>query len=182
MFLYQGPNFILGVLLTQLSLLFLYRRIFSLSAVWFRRTYYALLFFVLGINVPLFFVTLFQCNPFRFAWDKSVAGHCINIRHLYLAHTVLILVLDLCIVAAPMPHVRRLHTTAGTKGAVAGMFLLGGLSVLRPEGDRPKNTVADGWSHAVSVSSTRSGCPISPRSPAQTPCVSVDRWRGPKTC
>lgn len=117
------------MLLTQLSLLFLYKRIFSLGAAWFRMTYYALLFFVLSINVPIFFVTLFQCTPFRLAWDKSIEGRCINVRQLYLVHTVLILVLDLCIVAAPMPHVRRLHTTAGTKGAVAGMFLLGGLSV-----------------------------------------------------
>lgn len=128
-FLYQGPNFILGVFLTQLSMVLLYKRIFSLGAAWFRKTYYALLFFTVTFNVPIFFITLFQCTPFQYAWDKSINGHCIDVRRLYTVHTALILVLDIFIVAAPLPHVRNLHANAGTKGAVAGMFLLGGLSV-----------------------------------------------------
>lgn len=111
-------------------MLFLYKRIFSLGAMWFRITYFVLLFFTIMINVPIFFVTLFQCTPFRFAWDKTIEGRCIDVRRLYTVHTALILVLDLCIVGAPLPHVKSLHTSRGTKGAVAGMLLLGGLLVL----------------------------------------------------
>ena len=110
-------------------MILLYKRIFSLGAAWFRKTFYVLLFLTLSINVPIFFVTLFQCHPFRYAWDKSIDGHCIDVRRLYTVHTALILVLDLLIVVAPLPHVRNLHTNAATKSAVAGMILLGGLSV-----------------------------------------------------
>lgn len=108
-------------------MLFLYKRIFSLGAAWFRKTYYALLFLTLTFNVPIFFVTLFQCRPFRYAWDKSIDGRCVDVRRVYTVHTALILVLDIAIVFAPLPHVRKLHATVGTKSAVAGMFLLGGL-------------------------------------------------------
>lgn len=125
----------MGVLLTQLSLLFLYKRIFSLGATWFRITWYALLFLVVMVNMPLFVVVLFQCKPFRYAFDKTINGSCIDIRKLYTIHTCLILLLDIGIVFAPLPHVKKLHASTATKGAVAGMFLLGGLSVL-PLGGR----------------------------------------------
>ena len=119
----------MGVLLTQLSLLFLFKRLFSLGAAWFRVTYFVLLFFVVTINVPIFFITLFQCKPFRYAYDKSLDGRCIDIRQLYTIHTALILALDIGIAIAPLPHDKNLHTSVETKGAVAGMLLLGGLSV-----------------------------------------------------
>jgi hypothetical protein len=142
-FLYQGPNFILGVLVTQLSILLLYKRIFSLGAPWFRNTYYALLFLVLSVNVPFFFVSVFQCTPVRYAWDKSLDGRCMDARQLYLIHTVLILVLDLLIVGAPMPLVLGLHATTGTKGAVAAMLLLGGLFVMPGQRNPPHRLTSD---------------------------------------
>ena len=82
------------------------------------------------MNISVFFGILFACSPVRFAWDKSINGHCHDARVIFLAQTALIFVLDLCIVVAPIPLVWNLHTTAGTKGAVTGLFLLGGLSVL----------------------------------------------------
>ena len=133
-------------------MLFLYKRIFSLGATWFRTIYFVLLFFTVTINVPIFFVLLFQCKPFRFAWDKSIEGSCIDTRRLYTVHTCLILVLDLCIVCAPLPHVRSLHTSRGTKGAVAGMLLLGGLFV-PPETPGIATTLANEYRTIASVSS-----------------------------
>lgn len=117
-------------MLTQLSILFLYERVFTTITPWFRYTLYALGFFTFAVNISSFFATVFSCAPVSYAWDKSIQGHCFEVRNVYLAQTILVFVLDVCIVAAPMPLVWNLHTTAGTKGAVAGMFLLGGLSVL----------------------------------------------------
>lgn len=116
-------------MLTQLSILFLYNRVFTTNTPWFKYTLYALGGFSLAIAISVFFAIVFSCSPVSFAWDKSINGHCYEVRGLYLVHTVLVFVLDVCIVAAPMPMVLNLHTTMGTKGAVAGMFLLGGLSV-----------------------------------------------------
>lgn len=117
-------------MLTQLSILFLYKRVFTTNTAWFRYTLYALGGFSLAIAISVFFAIVFSCSPVSFAWDKSINGRCFEVRGLYLVHTLLVFVLDVCIVAAPMPLVWNLHTTMGTKGAVAGMFLLGGLSVL----------------------------------------------------
>lgn len=79
-----------------------------------------------------FFAIVFACKPVSMAWDKSLGGHCYELRMVYLIQTVLVFVLDVCIIAAPMPLVWNLHTGVGTKAAVAGMFLLGGLSVFMP--------------------------------------------------
>lgn len=118
------------VMLTQLSILFLYARVFTTITTWFRYTLYALGFFSFAITMSSFFATVFSCVPVSYSWDKSIQGHCFEVRNVYLAQTILVFVLDVCIVAAPMPLVWNLHATAGTKGAVTGMFLLGGLSVL----------------------------------------------------
>lgn len=120
----------MGVMLTQLSILFLYKRVFTTNNAWFKYTLYTLGFFSFAVNISVFFGILFSCSPVRFAWDKSINRYCHEVRIVYLSHTALIFVLDICIVVAPMPLVWNLHATAGTKGAVAGLFLLGGLSVL----------------------------------------------------
>lgn len=117
-------------MLTQISILFLYNRVFTSNVAWFKYTLYTLGFFTIALNISIFFAIVFSCSPFRYAWEKSISGHCYEVRPLYLAHTVLMFVLDMSIVAAPMPMVWNLHTTPGTKWAVTGLFLLGGLSVL----------------------------------------------------
>lgn len=119
-------------MLTQLSILFLYKRVFTTNTPWFKYTLYALGFFSFAINISIFFAIVFSCSPVRLAWDKTIDGHCFEVRLVYVIHTALIFVLDVCIVAAPMPLVWKLHTSTGTKGAVAGMFLLGSLSVFVP--------------------------------------------------
>lgn len=116
-------------MLTQFSILFLYKRVFTTRTPWFRYTLYALGVFSFAVNISIFFAAVFSCSPVSFAWDKTIDGHCYDARLLYLIHTALIFVLDVCIVAAPMPLVWKLQTSLGTKGAVAGMFMLGSLSV-----------------------------------------------------
>lgn len=116
-------------MLTQLSILLLYKRVFTTNTPWFKYTLFGLGFFTFATNLSFFFAILFACSPVSLAWDKSLDGHCIEVRLVYLIQTILVFVLDVCIIAAPMPLVWNLHTNVGTKGAVAGMFLLGGLSV-----------------------------------------------------
>ena len=128
------------MLLTQLSILFLYRRVFTFNTIWFKKTLYVLGLLCFGFNISIAFAILFACTPVNLAWDKSLPGHCIEVRTVYLVHTVLILVLDICIVAAPMPLVWNLHTNSKTKGAVASMFMLGGLLVFACDQPPWKNT------------------------------------------
>lgn len=118
---------------TQVSILYLYKRVFTINNNWFRYTLYILGLLCICVNVSMFLAVLFACTPVNYSWNKMIKGHCFEVRRVYLAHTVLVLVLDIFIVAAPMPIVWGLHTTKATKGVVAGLFLLGGLSVFITE-------------------------------------------------
>ncbi|MCJ1463353.1 hypothetical protein MMC07_001960 [Pseudocyphellaria aurata] len=169
-FVFEGPNFSIGVMLTQLSILFLYKRVFTTNTAWFRYTLYTLGFLSFGVNISVFFAILFACTPVSLSWDKTVPGHCYEVRPVYLVQTALIFVLDLFIVVAPMPLVWNLHTNLGTKGAVAGMFLLGGFVCIinliripflaRPAGNDPlwTDTPASIWTHAELCLGVVSAC------------------------
>lgn len=126
--LFEAPTFQVAVMLNQLSLLFLYRRVFTLMESWFRYTLYAIGIFCIGSGVALFFAGLFHCMPLNHGWNPTVPGHCrVNIQALYITATVLNLVGDISIVAAPIPLIWSLQMNLPTKGAVTVMFLLGGL-------------------------------------------------------
>lgn len=120
----------MGVMLTQVSLLFLYKRVFTTHITWFRYSLYILGFLSFAVNISVFFAIILSCSPVSYGWDKTINGRCFEVRPVYVVHTVLIFVLDLSIVVAPMPIVWGLQTSAGIKWIVTGMFLLGGLSVL----------------------------------------------------
>ena len=135
---YIGPAFAFAVMLTQLSILFLYRRVFTMKKPWFRNTVYILLFFSVTTGLAFFFASLLSCTPFAYSWDKSLEGNCTDVRLVYIVALVANLVVDVAIVAAPIPLIWGLHMTSGTKWALSGMFLLGGLSVLLGPPPRPK--------------------------------------------
>lgn len=115
-------------MLNQLSLLFLYRRVFTLIEPWFKYAVYAIGVFCIGCGIALFFAGLLHCLPLNHGWNPNVQGHCsVNIQTLYITATVLNLVGDISIVAVPIPLVWSLQMDLSTKAAVTGMFLLGGL-------------------------------------------------------
>lgn len=115
-------------MLNQLSLLFLYRRVFTLMESWFKYVMYAIGTFCVGSGIALFFAGLFHCVPLNHGWNPTVPGHCgVNIQTLYITATVLNLVGDISIVAAPIPLIWSLQMSLPTKAAVTAMFFLGGL-------------------------------------------------------
>lgn len=114
----------------QLSLLFLYKRVFTLRNIWFRNSLIGLGIFCIGTGLALFFAGLFHCVPLNYGWNKKIKGRCdVNIQALYITATVLNLVGDIGIVAAPIPLIWSLQMSPPTKVGVTGMFLLGGLWV-----------------------------------------------------
>lgn len=125
--LFEAPTFQIAVMLNQLSLLFLYKRVFTTVESWFKYVLYALGIFCIGSGVALFFAGLLHCMPLNHGWNPNVPGHCgVDIQALYITATVLNLVGDIGIVAAPIPLIWSLQMSLPTKVAVTGMFLLGG--------------------------------------------------------
>lgn len=126
--LFEAPTFQLAVMLNQLSLLFLYRRVFTLAELWFKSALYAIGIFYIGSGIGLFFTGLFHCVPLKHGWNLNIPGHCgTNVLTLYITATALNLFGDISIVAAPMPLIWSLRMSLPTKAALTGMFLLGGL-------------------------------------------------------
>ncbi|MCJ1269870.1 hypothetical protein MMC22_009763 [Lobaria immixta] len=115
----------LAVMFTQLSILFLYKRIFTLQKRWFRNTLYVLAILSITCEIAIFFAGLLFCTPIHFAWNKSVKGHCVNVQMIYVFADVLNLLVDFAIVIAPIPLIWSLHMTRSAKWGVSVMFLLG---------------------------------------------------------
>lgn len=127
--LFSGPAYVIGVMFTQLSFLFLYKRVFTTQVVWFANTLYVLAALSFAAGISIFFSAILQCTPFKYRWDRTITGHCINVNALWIVDDALNLIIDVCIVVAPIPLVWHLQMSLRTKCAVVGMFLLGGLSV-----------------------------------------------------
>ena len=138
--LWAGPDFFVTVMLTQISILCLYKRTFTTIKDWFKISLYVLgvLSLLTGLSITIAFMS--KCTPFSYAWtryslDSNAAfnhkkGHCVKgIGYLYPAHAIVTVLIDTSIVLMPLPTIRRLQFSAGMKRAIAGMFLLGGLSV-----------------------------------------------------
>ena len=129
--LFTAPAFQIAVLLNQLSILFLYRRVFTMKKKWFRWSIYGIGLFCIATGLAIFFAGLFHCVPIEFGWDPNVKGGVcyVSVRELYITANLLNLFGDLGIVILPIPLIWSLHMNKKTKAAVSGMFLLGGLSV-----------------------------------------------------
>lgn len=145
---------------TQISFLFLYKRVFTTYRAWFRYTLYVIAFLVLTSNLSVILAWMFQCKPIQKAWEYGALGHCIEVRRMYVVHAALTLVIDVGIVVAPMPLIWTLHADRTYKMAVGGMFLLGSLvciiNVIKiqnlntvPRGDISFNDIGPTiWCHA----------------------------------
>ena len=92
----------LSIGLTKLSILALYLRIF-LSQPWFRRTCHVCSGVVIFYTVASTFVTIFQCIPVSYAWEKGIPsntigtgnGSCINNKSFWYANALYNILTDL---------------------------------------------------------------------------------------
>lgn len=118
----------LAVVFTQLSIVFLYKRIFTLHMEWFRNILYVLGALVILCEIPIFFAGLFYCTPVNYAWDKTVeGGHCYDVQKVFDVALVLNLVVDIAIVVCPIKLIWDLQMSRSAKLGVIGILLLGSL-------------------------------------------------------
>ncbi|KAG8157635.1 hypothetical protein KVR01_012677 [Diaporthe batatas] len=116
---------------TKLSLLFLYKRIFSIS----RRTRLVILAtigVVAGWMISIFFAELFQCNTRFWAnWGSSydLRTQCNRTTMIVFAVALTDSLLDLTILSMPIPMILQLRLSTGRKVGVLSIFLLGVVTV-----------------------------------------------------
>lgn len=81
---------------------------------------------MMGI-VTLYFVVyvmiiIFTCIPIQRQWDKKIPGGCIDVQLRVLITAILNLVIDVVIVALPMPVVWGLQMPFSKRLAISGIF------------------------------------------------------------
>lgn len=111
---------------TKLSILLLYRRIFTANNVRFRIGLYTIGALLLCWGVSGFFTTVFQCTPIHYLWDQ-VSGSCISLEPSLVGLAVINTVLNGAVLVLPLPMVWQLNMPTRQKIAVIGIFILASL-------------------------------------------------------
>ncbi|KAF7714954.1 Uncharacterized protein PECH_007797 [Penicillium ucsense] len=109
--------------LTKMSILLLYLRIFIQR--WFRIVCFTLLIIISCYMIAALFASIFQCTPVARAWDKSIAGHCIDITTNWYANAGFSIATDIMILALPMYPIYHSKMAVRRKIALMMVFAFG---------------------------------------------------------
>ncbi|KAJ8058508.1 hypothetical protein OCU04_012694 [Sclerotinia nivalis] len=111
---------------TKVSLLFLYKRIFAVRA--FRLICWVLIVLASLWATLFFFLIIFQCHPVSIFWTKfefQYGDSCFQTIPFYESTTYTDFLLDILILALPIPMIWKLQLPLKQKIAVSFVFLLG---------------------------------------------------------
>ncbi|KAJ3496443.1 hypothetical protein NLG97_g2663 [Lecanicillium saksenae] len=109
--------------ISKLSFLFLYLDIFPQER--FRYICWGLIIHIgLGL-VALNITTILQCQPVPFSWDKTLHGHCINIKAFWYAQSGWNTLMDVIVLLLPVPLVVKLQMNRRGKFGLLVVFVLG---------------------------------------------------------
>lgn len=111
----------------KISILLLYRRIFTVRS--FRIASLITGGLVISWCLAVFITVLLQCRPIALNWNKALEGTCIDPKQFFFGNAISNLLIDVVILALPIPMVLQLQLRLSQKLTVLGIFLLGGLYV-----------------------------------------------------
>lgn len=111
--------------LAKLALLLFYLQLNNQDR-WFRLAVYFTIFVNVGSNLSIFFGLVFACKPIAMGWDLTITdGTCIDRVALFKFTAVIGIIVDLLIIAIPMPMIHKLQMSRSKKVALIIMFVLG---------------------------------------------------------
>jgi hypothetical protein len=139
------------VLLTKISILLLYLRLFPETERWFRPTCLLLMGATAITAIPVYFTIVFQCKPIaytwyvdllpmftllmkymlslyhedRHKWDALQTGSCINTVAQIATLAAVNMILDMVIILLPVPRLLKLNISLGKKIGVIAVFTMG---------------------------------------------------------
>jgi hypothetical protein len=115
----------IGSTLIKLAVLALYWRIFPTRTV--QLGAYILGSAAIAWTIAIDLVTIFQCWPVSYQWDKTLNGTCSVGMIFYFGNSIPNCVLDAAILALPVHEVLSLRMSMRRKAAIGSLFLLGGM-------------------------------------------------------
>ncbi len=126
---YVGNPFAISTVATaKLSILCLYRRIFSTPS--FRINSLIIGLFVVAYWITSMLGMLLQCIPVQGIWQKTPSSKCIDSNAFFLGLELLNCILDVAMLCLALKVIRGLQVPMKQKIALAMVFLLGSWSVL----------------------------------------------------
>ena len=119
---------------TKISILLLYRRIFTTHTPWFKWTLYAIMAFSISWTLAGFFTLIFQCTPVRHYWEKIVPhAYCLNWASALIALAAINAVWNASILLLPLPMIWKLQMPFRRRIAVSAIFVIGSGYVRSPK-------------------------------------------------
>ena len=110
---------------TKLSILFLYRRIFT--TVSFQKWVTVVASTCVLWGVGAFIAAILKCIPLKDAWNPADTGTCYNTGLFVVVSESINLLQDIIIVLMPVGMIRRLQLPLQQKVSLCFIFLTGGL-------------------------------------------------------
>ena len=116
-------------MLTKISLLMLFHRIFITPAFRMATKFIGVIVILWWVGTIL--ADTLICIPVQHNWNPEIPARCGNKQLLAIIPPIPWIVTDLAILLMPMPMVYKLHLPGFQRVGLAGLFLLGSLSVLK---------------------------------------------------
>jgi hypothetical protein len=114
--------------LLKLSVLALYRQLFS-SSIRFMRITWVMSFIVTSLGIWVVLASNLQCIPIQATWDLTIQGTCINYGLSGLLAYIVNIITDIIILSMPIPLVLGLQVSRQKKWMLIATFATGGRSV-----------------------------------------------------
>ena len=112
--------------LVKISILHFYTKVFSTHMLTYSA--YAIGTVTMAYWLSTVLTAFLICRPFAFNWDKlTIKGHCGDTSGYYLSTAIVNLLIDVAIVALPLPLLWSLQMRTSRKLALTAIFSLGAM-------------------------------------------------------
>ena len=119
------PLYALTITAAKLSILYLYRRIFSVKA--FRQVSFVTAAVCVAWWLVFTITALVPCRPVRKFWNPQLEGYCYNFDMFFVVMASVEILLDVIILSLPIKMIIGLQMTYRRKIMLCIVFLVGGL-------------------------------------------------------
>jgi len=114
--------------MTKISILLQYQRLFVVSSA--RIACWIVLAATVIFGLWSVLGNIFLCKPVAYWWNKSLDGHCLDERSVWLSNSIVNMATDIIIVIIPIPVVSRLCISLKQKMSLTLLFVLGGFGCI----------------------------------------------------
>ncbi|KAI4267926.1 MAG: hypothetical protein L6R38_008037, partial [Xanthoria sp. 2 TBL-2021] len=109
---------------TKISVIFLYRRIFT-NILPFRRLTSAVMIYISLYATASILATIFQCTPINRAFDHEIEGRCLDTTAFWFVNAINNILTDLLTLALPQRLIYQLQMRKRVKAGLYSIFGLG---------------------------------------------------------